>query len=184
MLLHMKFFLLLLISVLAGASCRDKVDLAASTAPAAPKAAETAAEHQSPTQAQPRLPTLKLYLGPQEIVAELALTQKAVETGMMWRTNMPEMEGMLFAFQRPHRASFWMRNTLLPLSCAYIDRDGVILETHHMRPKDETPIEAQSDNVRYVLEMNQGWFERHQVGVGAVVRTERGSLGQTFFGER
>jgi uncharacterized protein len=139
-------------------------------------------EHQSPVAAQPRLPTLKLWLGSQEITAEIAGTPGQVETGMMWRTNMAEMEGMLFVFPRPHRASFWMRNTLIPLSCAYIDSDGVILEEHEMKPKDETPIVAGSDKVRYVLEMKQGWFVRNQVPAGVLVKSERGTLNQTFFG--
>jgi uncharacterized membrane protein (UPF0127 family) len=138
-------------------------------------------EHQSPSAPQPRLPTIKLWLGSQEITAEIAATPSAVETGMMWRTNMAEMEGMIFVFARPHQASFWMRNTLLPLSCAYIDSDGIILEEHDMKPKDETPIVANAGNVRYVLEMKQGWFARNRVPPGTLVKTERGTLGQTFF---
>jgi len=91
------------------------------------------------------------------------------------------MEGMLFVFSQPHRAQFWMRNTLLPLSCAYIDSEGTILELHDMKPRDETPIPAASDQVQYVLEMNKGWFERHNVTPGMLINTERGSLSQTFF---
>ena len=91
---------------------------------------------------------------------------------------------MLFVFAGPHRASFWMRNTVLPLTCAYIDPDGVILEIHDMKPLDETAIEAASDNVQFVLEMNQGWFARHHVSTGVVVRTERGSLLETYFGRK
>jgi uncharacterized protein len=103
---------------------------------------------------------------------------------MMWRTNMAEMEGMLFIFGEPHRASFWMRNTLLPLSCAYIDSAGVVLELRDMQPRDETGLEAETDRVQYVLEVNQGWFRRHGIDRGAMVRTDRGSLAETFFGKR
>jgi uncharacterized protein len=102
-------------------------------------------------------------------------------TGMMWRTNMAEMDGMLFVFAQPHRARFWMRNTILPLSCAYIDPEGTILELHDMKPRDESGIPANSDNVQYVLEMNKGWFERHNVTSGMLINTERGSLSKTFF---
>jgi uncharacterized membrane protein (UPF0127 family) len=105
-----------------------------------------------------------------------------IMTGMMWRTNMAEMEGMLFVFPGPHRAQFWMRNTVLPLSGAYIDPDGTILEVHEMKPRDETPIPAATDQVQYVLEMNEGWFDRHNVKPGVSVSTERGTLGQTFSG--
>ena len=133
-------------------------------------------------QPQTKLQTMKLYLGPQEITAELAVTLPQITTGMMFRTNMAEMEGMLFVFGRPHQAQFWMRNTLLPLSCAYIDPEGTILELHDMKPLDETGIPAATDQIQYVLEMKQGWFQRNNVSTGAVVRTPRGTLQQTFFG--
>jgi uncharacterized membrane protein (UPF0127 family) len=87
---------------------------------------------------------------------------------------------MLFVFGRPHRTSFYMKNTTVPLSCAYIDTEGTILEIHDMKPLDETPIEAKSENILYVLEVKQGWFQRHNIGVGTVLRTERGSLPQTY----
>jgi uncharacterized membrane protein (UPF0127 family) len=138
----------------------------------------------SPTHAQPKLRTIKLWLGREELVTELALTHDQVETGMMFRTEMAENEGMLFVFSGPFRAAFWMRNTLLPLSCAYIDPDGVILELHDMQPKDETTITASTPRVQYVLEVKQGWFQRHNINVGAQVRTERGTLAETFFSRR
>ena len=132
---------------------------------------------------QPKLPTVKLWLGAKEVIAEQARTPDQVQTGMMFRQQMGENEGMLFIFGQPLRASFWMRNTLIPLSCAYIDSAGVILETHEMKPLDETPIQAAPDSqVRYVLEMPGGWFSRNNIGPGTVVRTERGSLAETYFG--
>jgi uncharacterized membrane protein (UPF0127 family) len=134
-------------------------------------------------QAQPKLRTIKLWLGPQELTAEQALTEKQIQTGMMFRQEMEESEGMLFVFVGPMRARFWMRNTLIPLSCAYIDPEGTILEIRDMKPLDESPIEAQSDRVQYVLEVKQGWFERNKVGVGMLVRTERGTLRETYFGK-
>ncbi|MFO1500929.1 MAG: DUF192 domain-containing protein [Verrucomicrobiota bacterium] len=147
------------------------------TAPEAEGSAATAAG-----QPQRKLPTIKLWLGAKEIVAEQAVTAPQVETGMMFRKDIGEMEGMLFIFQQPQRASFWMRHTLIPLSLAYIDPAGSILEIHHLKPLDETPVQAASDQVQFVLEMKEGWFERNQVGVGTAVRTDRGSLSQTYFG--
>ena len=138
----------------------------------------------SPTAAQPKLKTLKLWLGTKEITAELAMSMSEIQTGMMFRTNILESEGMLFVFNRPFKASFWMRNTLIPLAGAYIDPEGAILEVVQMKAKDETPIEAKTDRVQYVLEMKEGWFERNGVAPGAVIRTEKGSLSQTFFGQR
>lgn len=152
-----------------------------SSQPVSPTAA---AERPASEKPQPKLATLKLWLGAQEMIAEQALSRSEIEKGLMFREEMGEFEGMLFVFPEPYRVSFWMRNTLLPLSCAYIDSAGVILEIHDMKPLDETPIEAGSDKVQYVLETKQGWFERNHVGVGTVVRTERGSLAETYFGRR
>ena len=137
-----------------------------------------------PAQAQPMLSTIKLWLGAEEITAEQALTPGQVQAGLMFRKEMPEHQGMLFVFSEPHRASFWMRNTILPLTCAYIDPDGVILEIRDMKPLDESPLPAASENVQFVLEMNQGWFSRHKISKGAVIRTERGSLIETYFGRQ
>jgi uncharacterized membrane protein (UPF0127 family) len=137
-----------------------------------------------PTQAQSKLQTMNLWLGAEEMSAELALTPIQEQTGMMFRTNMAENAGMLFVFPGPHRASFWMMNTVLPLSAAYIDPEGVILEIHKLEPQNTNSVTAASDQVQYVLETRQGWFERHNVGVGAVIRTERGSLKDTFIQKR
>ena len=100
----------------------------------------------------------------------------------MFRTNIAENEGMLFVFPDASRVSFWMKNVPIPLSCAYLNREGVILELHELKPHDETPVVAGSRDVQFVLETAAGWFERHQVGVGTLVQTERGTLQETFFG--
>lgn len=136
----------------------------------------------APTAAQPRLPTIKLYAGAAEITAEIAASPREIATGMMFRTNVLENEGMLFVFARPHRAAFWMKNCPVPLSGAYIDPDGIILEIHAMEPRNTNMIVAASDNVMFVLETKRGWFDRHNVRAGMVVKTERGSLRETFFG--
>jgi uncharacterized membrane protein (UPF0127 family) len=134
-----------------------------------------------PTQAQPTLQTIKLWLGAEELKTELALNTTEQMTGMMFRTNMAENAAMLFVFPTPHRASFWMMNTKLPLSAAYIDPEGTILEIHDLKPFDTNSVTAGSDRIQYVLETNQGWFKRHNVSVGTVLRTERGSLRDSFF---
>ncbi len=134
--------------------------------------------------AQPKLATMKLWLGPQELVAELAVAPVEVATGMMYRKEMAENEGMLFVFHQPHRVAFYMRNTVVPLSCAYIAGDGTILEIHDLQPLDERSVEANTDEVQFVLEVKQGWFDRHQVRVGTLVRTQHGSLQETFFRKR
>jgi uncharacterized membrane protein (UPF0127 family) len=149
-----------------------------------PEAAPSAAGNEQGylNRAQPKLPTIKLWLGSQEIVAEVARTPVQLQTGMMFRQTMGENEGMLFVFSQPQRAAFYMRNTTLPLSCAYIDDEGAILEIYDLTPLEEKSVVAKSTRVRFVLETRQGWFAARQIGPGVVVRTERGSLLPTFFG--
>lgn len=133
-----------------------------------------------PTAAQPKLPTIKLWIGAQEMTAEMALTGLQEQTGMMFRTNMAENEGMIFVFSEPQQATFWMKNTLLPLSAAYIAPNGTILEIHDLQPKDTNSVVAATDNIQFVLETKQGWFKRNNVGVGMVISTERGPLHKVF----
>jgi uncharacterized membrane protein (UPF0127 family) len=102
------------------------------------------------------------------------------QTGMMFRTNMAENEGMLFVFPQPVQASFWMKNTILPLSAAYISPDGTILEIHDLQPQDTNSVIAETDNVQFVLETRQGWFKRNNIGAGTVISTERGPLHKVF----
>jgi hypothetical protein len=74
-----------------------------------------------------------------------------------------------------------MKNCPLPLSCAYITPEGVIAEIHDLQAQDTNAVVAGSDGIKYVLEVNQGWFARHHVETGTSVRTERGTLQETFF---
>ena len=100
-------------------------------------------------------------------------------TGMMFRTNMLEDEGMLFALPDPQQASFYMRNTLVPLTVAYIDVNGKLLELHDLQPLNETPVYSRNSNIHYVLEMKQGWFARKGVLPGVTILTEQGPLKDT-----
>ncbi len=147
---------------------------------AAPSQA-AAAEPDIPTAAQPKLKTIKLYLGAQEMDAELAANDVQRQTGMMFRTQMGENDGMLFIFPWPHRTAFWMKNTPLPLSAAYIDSEGMIREIHDFKPFDTNTVTAASDRIQYVLETKQGWFQRNNISTGALVKTEHGTLQATFF---
>ncbi len=133
-----------------------------------------------PTQAQPKLPTLKLWLGSEELAAEMALTQQQEQTGMMFRTNILDTDAMIFVLPFPQRASFWMKHCPESISAAYIDPDGVILEIHHLEKNDTNAVAASTDNIQYVLETSDDWFARHHVGTGTVIRTEHGTLGETF----
>lgn len=135
-------------------------------------------------EAQPKLATVKLYLGPEQMSAELAATAKQVETGMMWRTNMAENESMLFDLKRPGPASFWMPNCPLPLSVAYINPEGYIEEIHNLEPFNTNGVHSDSQNVLFALETNQGWFQRHNIKPGILLKTELGTLKETFAQKR
>ena len=180
----MKLFPLTLPVVLAlaavAASCKDARQVGAS--PPQTSAVADTASSQPPylTNAQPRLQTMKLFLGPEELATELALKPVEIYTGMMWRTNMPEGTAMLFVFADATPRSFYMRNTYVPLSLAYIDTEGVIRETHDLQPLNESSVPSAADNIQFVLEVPQGWFKRHNIATGTVVRTQLGELKKTF----
>ena len=133
---------------------------------------------------------MKIFLGTEHdnlfrpvetLYAELALTPMQQETGMMFRTNIQDSDAMLFPLPVTQRASFWMMNCPESISAAYITPDGVIAEIHHLEKNDTNAVLAATDNIRYVLETSDGWFTRHNVAVGMAVRTEKGSLMETFF---
>ncbi|MFM8470384.1 MAG: DUF192 domain-containing protein [Limisphaerales bacterium] len=154
--------------------------LTACPKPVASRGAGTGASADPTEQPQPKLPTIKLWLGAHELATEIARTPVEHQVGMMWRTNMAEMEAMIFIFDEPGRRSFWMRNTLVPLDIAYIAPDGTLLEVHAAQPRNETPLPSDSDRVQFVLETRQGWFQRNNVKPGMLIRTEKGSLPETF----
>jgi uncharacterized protein len=154
------------------AGCKNSQDAAPTLTPTEPAL---------PTQAQSKLPTIKLYLGAETLDAEQALTQRQQQTGMMFRTNIQDTDAMIFVFPGPFQASFWMKNCPESISAAYIDPAGVIQEIHHLEQNDTNGVVAASANIQYVLETSDGWFSRHHVGVGTVIRTEKGSLQQTYF---
>ncbi len=133
-----------------------------------------------PTAAQPKLPTMQLWIGAKPMTAELALSPLEQETGMMFRTNMGPNDGMLFVLPFPQRASFWMMNCDLPLSAAYIGPDGTILEIHDLEPHNTNAVVAGSDSVLYVLETPQGWFKSNNIPAGTAISTEKGSLRDVF----
>ena len=128
--------------------------------------ASTARAQQGP---QPRLDTADLTVGMHVIKAELAVTPSQQATGMMMRTEMAANEGMLFVNSDNSPRCFWMRNTLLPLSIAFISDDGAIVNIAEMQPRsDESHCSAKP--VRYALEMNKGWFAKRGILAGTRLR--------------
>jgi hypothetical protein len=154
--------------------------LFAGCAKSSPPAAPVAAAPEEPTQAQPKLRTMRLYLGAEVFDAELALTGKEIQTGMMFRTNILETDAMLFNLRFPQRADFWMKNCPESISAAYISADGVIQEIHHLEQNDTNGVVAARDDIVFVLETREGWFTRHHIAPGTVIQTEKGPLADVF----
>jgi uncharacterized protein len=117
------------------------------------------------------LPAATLKVGMHNIRAQLALTPQQRQTGLMFRQNMPNHEGMLFVFDEASSQCFWMRNTLIPLSIAFLADDGTVVNIADMKPQsDESHCSAKP--VRYALEMNQGWFAKRGVKPGSKITGE------------
>jgi uncharacterized membrane protein (UPF0127 family) len=106
-----------------------------------------------------------LQVGPATFQVEKASTDGERATGLMFRTKMAENEGMLFIFERDEHLNFWMKNTVLPLSIAYIAADGTVKEILDMQPQSLDNVPS-TWAVRYALEVNQGAFARAGVKVG------------------
>jgi hypothetical protein len=160
--------------LLSSAGCEKNAATAAPPAPPAHTNAKVIQYHLN--RAQPKLRTIKLWIGTQEIDTEAAVSITEISTGMMFRTNMAEHTGMLFLFTGPDRRSFYMKNCVIGLSAAYIDTEGVIDEIVDLHPRVETPVPSRSDRIKYVLEVPQGWFGRHNITTGMVINTSQGLL--------
>lgn len=112
------------------------------------------------------LPRIKLSAGMHLIDVQLAMTQDQQSKGLMHRREMRQNEGMLFVFEQPSRQCFWMKNTLLPLTAAFVADDGTITNLENMEPQTTNP-HCSVKPVRYVLEMNQGWFSKRGIKAGS-----------------
>ena len=115
---------------------------------------------------QLNLTRVKLAAGMHQIDAQVAQTPAQRQTGLMFRREMPQHEGMLFVFEQPATQCFWMKNTLLPLTAAFVADDGTIVNLADMKPQTEDS-HCSTKPVRYVLEMNQGWFAKKNLKAGA-----------------
>ena len=113
-----------------------------------------------------QLPRLDLSAGIHRIVAEVAATEPARQQGLMHRRSMAPQDGMLFVFQEAAPYCMWMRNTFIPLSVAFLDDKGIILNIAEMNPQSDDSHCAKGD-ARFALEMNRGWFAARRIGPGA-----------------
>lgn len=140
----------------------------ASTATIALALALLAAGTSAMAQDEPQmdLPRAKLSAGVYQITAQVAQMPNQRSTGLMFRKEMPQAEGMLFIFEQPSMQCFWMKNTFLPLTAAFVADNGEIVNLVDMKPHSENP-HCSTKPVRYVLEMNQGWFAKKSIKAGA-----------------
>ncbi len=114
------------------------------------------------------LPTTTITIGSKQLTVEIASTHEQRRVGLMHRKSMPEDHGMLFVFDPPEPVNFWMKNTYIPLSTAFVTDDGVVVKMADMEPLSErhhTP----DVPVQYVIEVNKGWFKKAGLRVGARV---------------
>lgn len=122
--------------------------------------------------------TAHIFVGKEKIKVEIAETPTQHQQGLMNRTSMPADEGMLFIFPGEQIRSFWMKNTFLPLSIAFADNKGKILNILDMKPSSglaqkEFPTYESEGPAQYALEMNQGWFHKKGIKPGAVIKIVR-----------
>jgi uncharacterized membrane protein (UPF0127 family) len=115
---------------------------------------------------QLNLPRVTLTAGMHLIHAQVAANHQQRAIGLMFRREMPAGEGMLFAFEQPSSQCFWMKNTLLPLTAAFVADDGTIVNLADMQPQTEKT-HCSAKPVRFVLEMNQGWFAKRGIKAGS-----------------
>jgi uncharacterized protein len=115
-----------------------------------------------------KLPTTQLTAGMHLIRAEVADDDLERQIGLMHRPSMGTSDGMVFVFERPEVQCFWMRNTLIPLSAAFIDDSGTIVNIEDMKPRSDDS-HCSKKPVRFVLEMNKGWFEKRGLKMGSVI---------------
>jgi len=117
-----------------------------------------------------------LHIGKASLTTTIAVTHAQQERGLMYVTQMPDNAGMIFLLPKIQTATFWMKNTLIPLSVAFIDKDGVILEIHDMKALDESITRSDSDKVAYALETNLHWFALNGVKPGDKLDPAPGTL--------
>lgn len=126
------------------------------------------ASAQAPDGKPQSLPITTIRVGPHTVAAEVASTPDQRTLGLMYRFSLPAEHGMLFVFPEPQPLAFWMRNTFIPLSIAYIDADGRILNVAEMAPRSDATHPSRGDAL-YALEMRKGWFADKGIGPGTRV---------------
>jgi uncharacterized membrane protein (UPF0127 family) len=113
-----------------------------------------------------------IKVGDRVVQMQIAILPAEQARGLMYRKTLGADEGMLFAYRQPQTMSFYMRNTSLPLDIGFFSPDGELKEIYPMYPFDERTVTSRSSDLRYALEMNQGWFKANGVKPGARIETK------------
>ena len=121
---------------------------------------------------QKNIKSVNLVLGQKTLKTEIACSEQEKEYGLMNRTSLPENNGMLFIFNEPQTLSFWMKDTLIDLSIAYIDKDWKIVDIREMKSQDLTPIVSKKPAV-FALEANPHWFSKNNIKIGDTIKMSR-----------
>jgi uncharacterized membrane protein (UPF0127 family) len=122
----------------------------------------------APALGQQKLPIIPLTAGMHVIQAEVATNKAEHQQGLMYREKMGPNEGMVFLFPAPAGVCMWMKNTYIPLSVAFMDEKGKIINIEDMAPQT-TDSHCAKNPVRYALEMNKGWFKQKNIKPGSVI---------------
>lgn len=127
-----------------------------------------------PTESYPaQVETIFASLGEKAIRLEVANNPTDRAVGLMHRTELSEDQGMLFVFPKAEPLSFWMKNTMIPLSLGYFDSDLMLMETHDMKPNQTTEVYNSQKPAKYALEVNLGWFKKNKIAKGTYLILDR-----------
>lgn len=128
--------------------------------------------HQTGTACPLLLPFSTININGVNLSVEIASTSEARRCGLSNRNTLPENRGMLFVYPESSSLKFWMKDTLLPLSIAFLDYSGRIISIQDMSPMQSTKRYRSPDPAKYAIEVNKGWFTRHQIQIGDVMETD------------
>lgn len=160
---------MLLLLCLACTAAAPRQELAASPPISSTTVLAAPAPHPADGATGPLGPTIDLAIGHHILRAEVADTEAERSLGLMYRDALQPDHGMLFVYPDSLPRSFWMRNTRIPLSIAFLDAQGVIVSMADMRPYDETPVPS-GGPAMFALEMSQGWFQERGIAPGDSLR--------------
>ena len=124
------------------------------------------------TEPQAPLATMPIQAGMHIVQAEIAQTPEQRQMGLMLRKTMADSHGMMFVFEQAATQCFWMKNTLLPLTIAFVADDGRIVNFADMKPMDENS-HCSKEKVRFALEMNKGWFDKRGLKEGSKLKSNQ-----------